>query len=250
MPVLPPGVPAEVAAALDRLIDALKRSGGANLEAVVLYGGLARSRYRPGKSDVNVVIVLREASEPTLAAIAPALHAAWREAAVEPLLLTPAELPAVANAFPTKLLDIKNHHLVLHGADPFAGLEVPREHLRLRVAQELRNLLLRLRRGYVASSDDERKSTRMLASMARPFALQLHALLQLAGNGPLSDDRSAAIFSAAAAAFGLEAAPLERLARLRHEPQTKSGVTTLFGDVLKAVARAADLVDAMQEGRP
>ena len=48
------------------------------LAGLLVYGGLARGRYRPGKSDVNVVVVLREAGAAALAAIAPALRTAGR----------------------------------------------------------------------------------------------------------------------------------------------------------------------------
>ncbi len=41
MPQPIPGAPAEIAAAIDRLIDALSRAAGPNLTGLILYGGLA-----------------------------------------------------------------------------------------------------------------------------------------------------------------------------------------------------------------
>src|SRR5262245_60889076 len=92
-------VPANVAAALKRMRDDLASAAGANLAGLILYGGLARGRYRAGKSDVNVIVLLHDVSAGALAAVAPALRAAWRAAAVEPMVLTPSEVPAVAVAF-------------------------------------------------------------------------------------------------------------------------------------------------------
>src|SRR5882724_5145092 len=80
-----PETPPAVAAALDRLKEELGRAAGTNLAGLILYGGLARGRYRPGKSDVNVVVLLRDASAATLTAIAPALRTARRAANVVPL---------------------------------------------------------------------------------------------------------------------------------------------------------------------
>jgi hypothetical protein len=57
-----PGAPAAVVAALDRLKDELTLAAGQNLAGLILYGGLARGRYRPGKSDVNVIVLLHDAS--------------------------------------------------------------------------------------------------------------------------------------------------------------------------------------------
>jgi hypothetical protein len=248
MPDLIPGAPAPVAAALDRLKDELTAAAGRNLAGLILYGGVARGRYRPGKSDINLIVLVHDASAAALAAIAPALRTARRTAGVDPLLLTPAEVARVADAFPTKFLDIKHHHIVIAGTDPFAGLEVSRELIRLRVAQELRNLLLRLRHGYIAVGSDWVMLHQALARVARPLALGLQALLQLAGKEV--PDRSADIFEAAVAAFGLEREPLARLAELRQSPRPKVDVDAIYQGVLAAVARAADMADEMKEARP
>jgi predicted nucleotidyltransferase len=248
MPNSIPGAPGAVAAALDRLKDELTAAAQGNLAGLILYGGLARGRYRPGKSDINLIVLLHDASAAALAAIAPALRTARRAAGVDPLLLTPAEVARVADAFPTKFLDIKNHHIVLAGTDPFAELEVSRERIRLRVEQELRNLLLRLRHSYVAVGGGAAMLTRALARVARPLALGLQALLQLAGKE--APDRSADIFEAAVAAFGLEPEPLARLAELRQDTRPTGDVAALYQGVLAAVARAADSADEMKEPRP
>src|SRR5581483_1897331 len=138
------GVPAPTAAALYELRDELQRMAGRNLAGLVVYGSLARGRYHPGKSDINLVVLLRDISAGSLAEIAPPLRSAWRALRVEPLILMPAEINRVAADFPTKFLDIKAFHIVLAGEDPFVGLEVARAQLRARLEQALRNLSLRL----------------------------------------------------------------------------------------------------------
>jgi hypothetical protein len=235
-----------VAVALDRLKEALERDAGGNRAGLILYGGLARGRFRPGSSDVNVVVLLHDASAASLHAIAPALQAAWRAAGVEPLLLTPGEVPGAAEAFPTKFLDIQDHHVVLAGANPFASLTVSREQVRLRTEQELRNLLLRLRQRYVAASDEDASLTRALARAARPFALGLAALLRLAGRDVPIEDRTAAIFAAAAAAFDLDGQSLARLAELRQDSQPASDAASLYRRVLGVIGKAVDLADRMR----
>jgi hypothetical protein len=225
----------------------LVRAAGKNLAGLILYGGLARGRYRPGKSDVNIVLLLHEASAPALAAVAPVLQAAWRAAGVVPLILTPTEVPHTVELFPTKFLDIQRHHLVLLGEDAFAGLEISRQHVRRHVRQELRNLLLRLRRRYVAAGSDRAALTRLVAGTVRPFALELSTLLWLADQKAPAEDHSAAIFEASAAAFGFDPQPLARLAALRHNPQPADDLPALYAALLDAVARAADVADRLKE---
>lgn len=244
------GAPPAIAAALARLKEDLVRAAGTNLAGLILYGGLARGRFRPGKSDVNVVVLLREASAPALAAIGPALRTARRTANVSPLILTPDEVRPGAVVFPTKFLDIKDYHVILHGDDPFAGLEVPREQIRLRIVQQLRNMTLRLRRRYVAVHDDRESQAAALADLARPLAIEMAALLRLAGKPVPADDRTSAIFQAAAAAFDLDGEALARLAAFRQDERAREDLQPLFTRLLATLVRLTDYAERIKETRP
>jgi hypothetical protein len=217
------------------------------LAGLVIYGSLARGRYHPGKSDINLIVLLRDISAVSLAAIAPPLRSAWRALRVEPLILMPAEVGRVAADFPTKFLDIQAHHVVLAGEDPFVGLEVAREQLRARLEQALRNLSLRLRRRYVALVHDPMAVALMLANMARPLALELATLLRLAGKEVPTEDRTVAIFETTAKVFHLDAETLMRLAALRRDTQPASDLAELFTQVLTVISQAADHVARMKE---
>jgi hypothetical protein len=238
--------PPAIAATLERLKDELSRVSGSNLAGLVLYGGLARGRYRPGRSDVNVVVLLHEVSASALAAIAPPLRAARRAAGVEPMVLAPGEVPLAAAAFPTKFLDIQAYHIVLAGQSPFAKLEVPREAIRMRIAQQLRNLALRLRRRYLMVQSDAEAQAAALTNVARPLALEAAALLRLAGKLVPAEDRTAAIFDAAGAAFDLDREALGRLAALRQDQDAMEDVPSLFAKMLAIVARLADIAAQLQ----
>jgi Nucleotidyltransferase domain len=244
-------IPAEVAAAVRALRDELSKSAGDNLDALVVYGGVARGRYRPGKSDVNVVVVLKEAGTRSLEAIAPVLRAAWRSARVEPLIVATAEVPHAAAAFPTKFLDICEHHVLISGRDAFAGLKVDRELARLRVAQELRNMLLRLRRGYVAQFGNPDAQRDILANIARPLALELAALLKLSGREAPAEDRTAAIFQSAGAAFQLDAPALKSMADLRiGSDSAVLDVADLYQRVLSLLERTALIAETLKVSAP
>src|SRR5262249_12862094 len=159
--------------------------------------------YHPGRSDANIVVLLGDVTLAALLSIAPALRTASRAVGADPLILASAEVERTAATFPVKFIDIKEHHVVLCGADPFVALEVPREHIRLRIEQELRNLSLRLRRRFMAISHSAAELAAALARVARPLALELSALLQFSGKGVPDEDRTAAILAQAADAFQL-----------------------------------------------
>ncbi len=163
------------------------------------------------------------------------------------MILTPRDVAEAADAFPTKFLDIKRYHIVLAGEDPFAAVEISHEHVRLRIEQELRNMLLRLRRLGIEASMDPQLMARSLSRVSRPLAIELDALLRLSGKPAPAEDHTSAIFAAAAAAFDLNAVALARLAELRRQPHPANVLAGLFGDVLNVIARAADLADRMKD---
>ena len=94
------GATPALAEALRRFHEELAGAAGANLAGLILCGGLARGRFRPGQSDVNVVVLLHDVSAAALAAIGPALRAARRSSNVAPLIVTPAEVRPAAAVFP------------------------------------------------------------------------------------------------------------------------------------------------------
>ena len=243
------GAPPETATALAKLRDDLGRAAGKNLAGLILYGGLARGRYHPGKSDINLVILLRDTSGLTLEALAPLLRNVWRALQVEPLILMPDEVRGAANDFPTKFLDIKSHHLVLLGEDPFAELDITHEQLRARIAQALRNLSLRLRRRYLALAHDPAAAALMLGNMARALAIELAGLLRLTGREVPPEDRTVTIFDAAASAFHLDREALLQLAELRRDGRPATDVSDLFSRVEATLAQLMHTVHNLQEER-
>ena len=59
-----PASPTDVTLALDELAAALRDAAGDKLLSLILYGGLARGRYHPGTSDINLVVVEAEPIPP------------------------------------------------------------------------------------------------------------------------------------------------------------------------------------------
>src|SRR5262249_48835657 len=234
--------PSHARAALQKLSEDLTTSAPSNLVALIVYGGLARGRFHLERSDINLLVLLRDTSLASLRAIAEPLHAAWREVRVEPFVLRADELTATAAAFPTKFLDIKDHHVLLTGEDPFTQLEVSHEHIRLRIEQELRNLALRLRRRFLFVAQNPSEVLQLLTESARPLALELAALLRLTGKTVPIEDRTAAILEAAAAAFTLDREALAEMASLRDGQPPRLEAMELFGRVLSSIETAAATV--------
>lgn len=242
-----PGATEAVAHALQALLSDLQAQAGPSLAGLVLFGGLARGRYRAGRSDINVAVLLHSADPSVLQAIAPALGRARRAAAVEAMLITLAEVPFAALDFPTKFLDIQRHHVVLYGSDPFEPLQIPASLVHRCVAQSLRNRVLRLRHRYTSQINDPVALQLALAAMARPLAIDLTALLQVNAHTLPAEDRTAALYHAAAEAFALDVRPLETLAALR-DGATDIDADALCQQLLPWLSDLANQVDKAAQG--
>lgn len=235
---LPASTPDTVARALVKLTGALEALE--DVRGVVLYGSLARGEYRAEESDVNLAVSLGRGSAETLRALHEPLRVAWRAVRVEPLLVRAVEVTRLAEVFPIKILDIHEHHVVLSGEDPFAGVVVDPGALRKRTAQELHNHLLRLRRHYVSSGDNLAALAKAVYRSTKALRYELGGLLRLRGEAVVLS--VASVLPAAARVLGLDPDALARLERF-HAGNDDADLVELFGALLTVLERALTAVD-------
>lgn len=212
--------------------------------AVVVFGSAVRSDYRPGVSDINVMLALSEGSLDSLLSMGEPLRAAWRRHRVSPYIVQAAEVPRLADAFPMRIADMQRSHVVLQGDDPLAGIEVDPEHLRIRVEQELRNRLIRTRRKIVLGGDDVATLEGAARDAGRTLRLELWALLVVCEKEPAEVDH-ATVFEHAKAELDLDVSPLAELdsdAHLADPAATLERIIVL----LEAAVRIADRAGTSQ----
>ena len=118
-------------------------------QAILVYGSAARGEFLPGYSNINVLIVLEQITQPVLQEWS-GIHKQWaREKIIAPLFLTHEDLQQSSDVFPLEFLDIKEQHVLLEGRDPFPELHVNTTHLFHQCRQEVHGNLLRVRQCYV-----------------------------------------------------------------------------------------------------
>lgn len=236
--------PATVRRALERLVASV-----APLEpepsSLVVFGSLAKGTFREGESDVNLAVVLEEATPETLRGLAAPLRAAHRAVRVTPLILERREVERLADVFPVKLADIESAHHVLKGTDPFTQVVVEPAHLRLRVEQALRNHLVRLRRQLAFAGEDPRAMGRAIYGATSSLGVELGALLDVAGVARPQSCSAREIFRRAAEVFDLDPAVLAALAAVKEGGAIEKPRALLDG-VLDVLRRAVDVADRLE----
>ena len=176
-----PEIPETVRETLRPYLAQVQKLFGASLEAVILYGSAAGGDYLPGKSNINLLVILAKQDTDLLKQYA-ALHKRWhKEQIVVPLFLTQAELRSSLELFPLEYLEIQERHVLLAGRDPFPELRIDAKNLRLQCEQELRGNLLRLRQRFVEGGASTEAITILLPLSLTALLPCLRGLLRAAG---------------------------------------------------------------------
>jgi predicted nucleotidyltransferase len=230
-------LPAPVRRRLDELKKSLESALGDDLACLLVYGSAARGEYKDGRSDLDLMVVLKEAGREKLGAIANPLQLARFSARIEAMVLTAAEIPRAADVFPLLYDDIRRCHILLAGADPFSSLEISDKHRRLRIEQELREAQIRLRRAVVDAQGGKEQLAGAVFRKLRQIRGSLRALLALKGH-EVGDDFEG-VLAKATQVYEVDAAPLRKV----HEAPEAA-----HDALAKLLAAAVDDVDRMEDG--
>jgi hypothetical protein len=159
---------------------------GEQLEGMVLYGSAVRGEFIPGRSNLNILLLVSSYDSAVLKKYG-ALHRHWsKEQIVVPLFLTEEELHTSAAVFPLEFLEIQEQHRVLGGRDPFIGFHVKTDRLRETVVQGVTSHLLRLRQRYVEGGGSDDATTILLPLSITSIVPLLRGVQRLLGRPVLS----------------------------------------------------------------
>lgn len=155
---------------------------GQDLVSLVLYGSAARGDFSPDRSDLNLLLILADASPARLRPIGPAVHAWVKAGHPPPLIFSQQGWHASTDVFPLEVEDMRQAHRVLRGQDPFLGLNTSPVDLRYQLEREVLGKLLQLRAEYVASGPHPKALSALLANSAATFFVLFRAVLRLRGS--------------------------------------------------------------------
>ena len=224
---------------------ALESALGSNLASLMLYGSTARDQHVEGRSDVNLLVIVRDAST---AALQPAarVFADWtRKGEAAPLIFSEDEWRSSADVFPLEIEDMREAHRVLRGRDPLTDIVTERSQLQQQVEREVRGKLLRLRTEYAACAGDPKALTRLLENSLSTFLVLFRATLRLKNIARPAD--AAAVVRETAEAAGFDAAPFAwaLASRLGRAPATLKAFDPLAARYVDAVEQLARFANGL-----
>lgn len=216
---------------------------GETLVSVVLYGSAARGEYREGISDLNIMMIHREMN-PSVLRKGSALARRWVKAGNQPpLMFGESEWKGSADVFPIEFGDMRDAHRVLHGSDPFEGLKIDPEHLRLQCEHELRSKLIQLREYYLLSADEPEELGNLFVRSLPTFLTLFRTALRLAGHTVSRDSREVIAATAAEIGFDPDAFVRVLTAREKGEKFTPKAEDPVAIGYLTGVSRTSEWLD-------
>lgn len=235
---------ATVSRVVDPFLAEVDQALGSGYSAV-LYGSAARNDFIPGRSDINLLLVLDQI-DPQILRLLGRAFTGWRKGSHEPpLIVSRTEWERASDAFPIEITDMRLSYQVLRGPDPVQSMGVDRTDLRKALEREFRGKLLRLRQGYATYAPDPKALGMLALQSAATILVLLRGVLTLIGKPVPSEAHDLA--AAAAGALGFQPEPLQHVIRHRSEREWRCGATE-FEKYMEAVEQAARFVDQLQLG--
>jgi len=230
---------------IDDFVTRLQAVGGANLESVILFGSAVAGDFHSEFSNVNLFCVVRDASFSALQALAPAVK--WWDVQKQPapLFMTRAEIERSTDVFTIELMDIKQHHRVLFGADVLQDLTIPTELHRIQVEYELGEKLALLRQHLLLASGNDSRMWDLLLRSVPSFVTLFRHVIMVSGDAVPTAKRE--VVHALSKQVGFDGSGFLQVLDVREgkADRKKLDVAHVFSRYLTAVEQVTAAVDKM-----
>jgi len=227
------------------IISDYKELYGDDLVSIILYGSATGQDYRPGKSDINFMIVLSETGIERLDQ-AFSIVKKWQKKNVAiPLFLTESYVKTSMDVFPIEYLNFQRNYALVFGKDILKDLSFDPKFIRLQCEREIKGKLLILREGFLETSGKGKALKGLISQSIPAFVAIFEALLNLKEKDVPKEKRET--IRTTCKAFELDVSVYERLLDVK-EDKVKLGdieIIKLFKDYLRESRKLSKLVDEL-----
>ena len=218
---------------------------GDDLVSIILYGSATGQDYRPGKSDINFMIVLSEEGIERLELAFSSVRKWLKRKVAIPLFLTEDYVATSLDAFPIEYLNFQRNYTLVFGKDILKGLSFNPDFIRLQCEREIKGKLLVLRETFLETGGKGRPLREVIGKSIPAFIAIFEALLYLKGKDLPQEKRG--IIRATAEVLDIDAGVFERLLDIKEEKVTRGDteIMNLFKDYLREARKLSKQVDAL-----
>lgn len=149
------------------------------LVSIMLYGSAAFGEFKEKVSDLNLIIVIDKMTASDLKTALPAMKKWSKTKNPIPVFMDKEEMCNSCDVYPIEYSDIKERHKILYGEYFLDSLIIKKEHIRLQCESEIRNLLIKLRQGYLRSNNDRKTIDNLVKKSTTSIIAVFRAVLRI-----------------------------------------------------------------------
>jgi predicted nucleotidyltransferase len=225
----------------EALVGHLSREFKDNLLSVVLFGSAATPRYVPGRSDINIAIVVKSDSVESLKELN-RIEREWSaRKVVFSFFFTPENIRNSLDVFPLEFSEIKKDHFLLFGTDFFKNLEISASFLRLQCERELKGKLFHLKREFIRWHHKKSALQELLKISYSQFLIIFRGVLSFAGVSDIPH-QSGKLCIAIGKTLGVDVSALEKIAA-DQAPEKLDALAGFFPGYITAIEKITQAVD-------
>ncbi len=227
------------------IIDDYRGRFGDDLISIILYGSATGSDYRPGKSDINFMVVLSEYGIEQLEQAIKAVTKWQKRNVAIPLFLTELYVETSLDVFPIEYLNFHRNYVLVYGKDILKDLSFNAEFIRLQCEREIKGKMLLLREAFLETAGKGRALKDVISQSIQAFLAIFDALLYLKEKEIPKEKRE--VIRTTCETLDLDAGLFEKLLDIR-EQKIKPGdaeIKTIFQHYLREVRKLSKIVDAL-----
>ncbi len=125
-----------------------------NVDSIYLYGDVVTDDYVPKQSTIQALILFDSFHFPRAKELQPLVKPHLKNGVIAPLCLSVETLERSTDTFPLEFIEIKEKHLHVYGeTNRVQDLRIPMEYLRLKIEEQIKGKLIRLREMYMETGD-------------------------------------------------------------------------------------------------
>jgi hypothetical protein len=210
-----------------------------DLISLILYGSAAGGEFDPNRSDINLLIVLKEMTLDLLAKSA-SIQDKWiKQRFARPLFMDKAYIATSLDSFPMEFLSMKNCHTVLAGEDALSEINIDKSNLRLQLEREIKGKQLHLMQEWLIHRKHNAIG-HLLSVSLRDFATIFSAFLFFKGIAVPAAKKD--LFTAMDTICGFSEKPLARTYEaLRSEDKKRMfGIFQSYNDAIRKLSGIID----------
>ncbi len=184
-------IPSPVRSSVETYFTQLIQTFASKIDSIYLYGSIVTPDFQPKQSDINSLVLFDSFSSTELHATRSLVREGLKKRIVAPLCLSVETFQRSADTFPLEFIEIQDKHICLFGEkNRVVDLLIPREYLRVKIEEQIKGKLIRLRQVFMEHQGLDRELVVILTDAQKQLFPVFRNLLRFLGieNPPVVKD--------------------------------------------------------------